>query len=117
MKKTLIAPLMTLLLAMIMSASSALADEATVQALVDAGLELTEVQQAEILAAEGDALVAAIDKLLEGATPENQLIISEALSFSVFCGGSLAGASAVCDKFAPLRRRPLEFNNRKASPS
>ncbi|MEH6639357.1 MAG: hypothetical protein V7717_08800 [Porticoccaceae bacterium] len=118
MKKILIAPLMTLLLAMIMSASSALADEVTVQALLDAGLELTEVQQAEILAAEGDALVVAIDALLEGATPEDRLLITGALSSPTFCDRTVVvGRPFVCDRFAHLRIPPTGSNNDSASPN
>ncbi|MBQ0799815.1 MAG: hypothetical protein KBT63_11075 [Porticoccaceae bacterium] len=118
MKKTLIAPLVTLLLAMIMSVSAALADEVTVQALLDAGLELTEVQQAEILAAEGDALVVAIDALLEGATPEDRLLITETLSSPTFCDRTaVVGGPFICDKFAHLRSPPTESNNNSASPN
>ncbi len=96
---------------------SVLADDVTLNALVKAGLELSEAQQAEILAAEGDELDAVIEALYEEATPENQLLISKALSPSELCDrGNIVGRPYVCGRFAHLRRPPLGAFNENASP-
>ena len=114
MKKTL---MVVLFFFGLVGAGSVVADDVTLNALLKAGLELSEVQQAEILAAEGDALVAVIDALYAEATPENKIIISRALSPAELCDRSnIVGRPYVCGKFAHLRTPPMGAYNENASP-